>query len=309
MHIINRVIDLLPQHLQSDGCSQQTQQPGTAATCSPTMTSCFDATPGLPAYATHDTDTVAPPSRRELILRDLWQRMTEKYGVRWTSQHGADPATGSGQAWGDGLIGLTKGQILRVGVGACRGDWPPSLPEFRALCFALPPLPAIRREIADRTAERTPFGLLVSRYLDSWAYRHAGEDRAERMLREAYAEAERYVMDGGELPQVFAALPDHTDREPAPATPEVAEAVLAAMREMLDGAPPVAWRADRGRWVATLRTSGEREARASVSPPAAEGGPWRWVVMVAGDVVEAGEAADGEAGKVAAVRCASGVTA
>ena len=266
------------------------------------MISRSEAMPSPLAHPEHDPTTVAPPSRRETILRELWQLMTERYGVRWTSQHGADPATASGQAWGEGLIGLTKGQILRVGVGACRGDWPPSLLEFRALCLGLPPLPAIRRELADRTAERTPFGLLVARYLDSWAYRHASEDRADRMLREAYAEARDYVMAGGELPVVLPALPDDSDREPTPAKPEVVAEVLASMREMLDGAPPVRWREDRGRWVATVPTAAG-DARATVTPTG-EGGPWRWTVMLAGDVIDGGYEPNAETAKTAAMRCA-----
>jgi len=280
------------------------------------MTNCSEAPPAPPAYPTHQPATVAPPGRREAILRDLWAQMTAIYGHRWTSAHGTDAATGSGQVWGEGLLGLTKGQILRVGVGACRDGhgpadgWPPTLPQFRELCLGLPTIAEVRAELAQRDGQRTPFGLLVSRKMtDPWAYRQADARTAERMLGEAYAAARAHVLAGGELPVVLPALADDTDREPAPATPEVAAAALAAVREMLAAEPPVRWREDRGRWVATLRTAGEREARATVTPPTAEGGAWRWVVMIAGDVVEAGEAAGGEAGKEAAVRCAAGVAA
>jgi hypothetical protein len=241
--------------------------------------------------------------------------MAAIYGFRWTSAYGEDANTIAGREWAVGLATMTLDQIKR-GIDACNDGhgpedgWPPTLPQFRELCLGLPTVAEIRAEIAKRDGERSPFGLLVSRKMtDPWAYRQADARTSERMLAEAYAAARAHVLAGGELPVILPALPDQTDREPTPASPEVAAAALAAVREMLDGAPPVHWREDRGRWVATLRTAGDREARASVTPPAAEGGPWRWCVMVAGDVVEAGEVADGEAGKVAAVRCAAGVAA
>ncbi len=222
--------------------------------------------------------------------------------------------------WALALSTLTLEQI-RDGLDACNSgsiaegsdreiDWPPSTARFRAAALGIPSLAKVRAELASLEGERTPFGLLVSHKMpDPWAYRQADAGRADRMLGEAYDAARAHVLAGGELPVVLPALPDDTGRERREATPEVAAAALAAVREMLDGAPPVMWREDRGRWVATLRTAGDREARATVTPPAAEGGPWRWLVMVAGDVVEAGDVADGEAAKAAAVRCAAGVTA
>jgi hypothetical protein len=104
---------------------------------------------------------------------------------------------------------------------------------------------------------------------------------------------------------VLPALTDDTDREPVEATPEVA-AALAAVREMLDGAPPVRWREDRGRWVATLPTAAG-DARATVTPTG-EGGHWRWTLTIAGDVIDGGYEPDAEVAKEAAMRCAAEVT-
>lgn len=273
-------------------------------------TSRSDALPAPLAHQTAAPATAAPPGRRELILRELWGQMAAIYGHRWTSAYGADPATGAGQVWGEGMIGLTPRQI-RTGAAACRDGhgpadgWPPTLPQFRELCLGLPPLAEVRRELADRDGQRTPFGLQVARSIDMWAYRQADAHTADRMLREAYAAARAHVLDGGELPVVLPALTDDTDRERPEASPEVVAAALASVREMLDAEPPVTWRAIRGFWVATLRTV-QGEARATVTPPAAEGGPWRWCVMIAGDVVGAGQEFDGE---VAKVRCAAWVSA
>ena len=313
MHSPRHPADLLPASLLSSVSMPPTQPQDTSPECSRTMTARSDALPGPLAHPAHHPATVAPPGRREAILRELWGHMTAIYGHRWTSAYGADAATGAGQVWGEGMMGLTPRQI-RAGAAACRDGrgpadgWPPTLPQFRELCFGVPALAEVRRELSDRTAERTPFGLLVAQRLDSWAYRQASEDRADRLLRDAYAEAREHVLTGGDLPVVLPALPDDTDRDPVQATPEVASAALAAVREMLDGDPPVHWREDRGRWVATLPTAGGGEARATVTPTG-DGGPWRWVVMIAGDVVETGSAPDGEAGKEAAARCAAGVSA
>ncbi len=61
----------------------------------------------------------------------MWVAMTEMYGTRWTSQYGDEPLP----AWRAGLSDLSASQI-GAGIMACRNsgnEWPPSLPEFRAL--------------------------------------------------------------------------------------------------------------------------------------------------------------------------------
>lgn len=64
----------------------------------------------------------------------LWVLMTDLYGHKWTSVHGIEDASGT---WGKVLAGITPEQIA-VGAKACTvsGDpWPPSGPEFRAMCL------------------------------------------------------------------------------------------------------------------------------------------------------------------------------
>lgn len=63
---------------------------------------------------------------------ELWQRLTEMYGHRWTSQQGEDP----NDTWLRGLADVTPKQF-GAGLRACCNSgegWPPTLPEFRALC-------------------------------------------------------------------------------------------------------------------------------------------------------------------------------
>jgi hypothetical protein len=70
------------------------------------------------------------PSRDD--LDELWRRMARMYGHKWVSSYG-DRDDGT---WRAGLRGLAREQIVR-GLRRCAdsGDpWPPSLPEFRALC-------------------------------------------------------------------------------------------------------------------------------------------------------------------------------
>jgi hypothetical protein len=58
--------------------------------------------------------------------------MTEWYGHKWGSAFGAKPL----ESWGYGLAGLTDDE-LQHGLDSIRNRvelWPPSLPEFRAMC-------------------------------------------------------------------------------------------------------------------------------------------------------------------------------
>ena len=289
----------------------------------------------LPAYRNDSTSSDSPCEQQEglgdirtawgrvdheAVLARFWARMEAIYPQRWKSSVGADFRKAGGKAisapgmeWARALATLTLEQI-RIGLDACNSgaiaadgsgreiDWPPSTARFRAAALEIPPLSAIRAEFADRSAARSAFGLLVAERLDSWAHRQADARGAEELLRGAYTAARAFRLDGGALPVVMPALTDDSDRDPAPATPEKVAAALAEMRAELAGSPPVRWREDRGRWVSTLRTAGDREARATVVP---KDGQWRWWLMIAGDIVAEGLEPDGEAAKEAAVRRAA----
>lgn len=65
----------------------------------------------------------------------LWEKMTSTYGHRWISSYGeTDDGT-----WLNGLRGLLPDDLAK-GYGRMieqQYDWPPTLPEFRKLCFGL----------------------------------------------------------------------------------------------------------------------------------------------------------------------------
>ena len=71
-----------------------------------------------------------------LNIDNLWKKFTRIYGHKWVSNFGKmDDGT-----WLSGLSGLSPDQIV-FGIAQCinRGNpWPPSLPEFRSICFDLP---------------------------------------------------------------------------------------------------------------------------------------------------------------------------
>lgn len=79
-------------------------------------------------------------------MDQLWAWMTRFYGHKWTTTQGTSDQIfdelgkeqpGSG-AWAKALAGLSPKQ-LGAGLEACRlraDPWPPSAPEFRALCEA-----------------------------------------------------------------------------------------------------------------------------------------------------------------------------
>ena len=77
-----------------------------------------------------------PEPQPDDVMDDLNVRMTEIFGSKWTSQF----PRAALDTWAKGLADMTREQIGR-GVAACVSgamQWPPSLPEFRALCLTIP---------------------------------------------------------------------------------------------------------------------------------------------------------------------------
>lgn len=169
----------------------------------------------------------------------LWMAMADVYGHRWTSAYGTDPAQGAGATWARGLSGLTPEQVGQ-GVDACIASsepWPPTLPEFRGMCLGVPSFAFVRDDLTRAPEYRHRFTLLTWRGVDGYAYRQASQDRADRMLRDAYELAREHVMRGGGLPEQPAALVTQERREIRPAAPEVAQAAIAEARALLDAEP------------------------------------------------------------------------
>lgn len=72
-------------------------------------------------------------------MANLWRRMTELYGHKFTSAYGDEP----NDTWARALSHATGRQIAN-GLQACfkrEDNWPPTLPEFVEMCRprSLPP--------------------------------------------------------------------------------------------------------------------------------------------------------------------------
>lgn len=82
------------------------------------------------------------PLRMEL-LEKLWETMVETYGHRWTSSFGESPRPD--HAWAKHLTGINGRQIANGLAQLSELDndgWPPSAPQFRAMCLSVPGLPS-----------------------------------------------------------------------------------------------------------------------------------------------------------------------
>lgn len=173
----------------------------------------------------------AESARPALLPQDdadkLWLRMASRYGHAWVSQYGAQPDRFSGAEWRQTLAGLTHSQ-LRTGFEADRlrgAEWPPSSTSFRAMCLSVPTFATVQRDL--NAKDRSPFVMCVWGYLNSYAMRHASQDDAARMLRDAYNLAREYVIAGGALPEPVAAIEQAPPPPPKPADPEVVKRALA----------------------------------------------------------------------------------
>lgn len=85
-----------------------------------------------------------PEKLPQRLMDNLWIKMSEMYGHRWTSNFGvsADP----GHSWASVLKGIT-GQQIANGLNALvekadEFDWPPPANVFRAMCLQVKGLPS-----------------------------------------------------------------------------------------------------------------------------------------------------------------------
>jgi len=180
-------------------------------------------------------------------ISELWMRMIESYGHRWTSQYGEIPRPGDSnpamETWAKGLTGISP-RHMRLGLNKAvkNGDpWPPSLPAFRGFCrpqlsdFDLP-------EPSSAWAQaRSAMGGPNRR--QSWlhpalrlAARHARKGPSgshEKRFLAAYRHLCQRVFDGTPLTDP---LPDALLPSPEPpASPEEARRHLAQLKAMIHG--------------------------------------------------------------------------
>jgi hypothetical protein len=172
----------------------------------------------------------------EKLVRLLWQRMAEIYGHRWVSSYGDDAGKSTGKTWARGLAGLQPEQIAN-GIEAAlisAEPWPPTLPEFRAMCLSVPTFAGVRAAIDSKST--SPFVRQVWMYLDSYRFSRACQDLADRLLRSAYELAREHVMRGGALPQESAGELSAPAKEVrTPATDETVRKSMADIEAALGG--------------------------------------------------------------------------
>jgi len=172
------------------------------------------------------------------IIALLWVRMTQIYGHRWISAYGESSDGGAAHTWARGLAGIGQSGVAK-GVEAClcgAHEWPPTLPEFRAMCLGIPSIHIVIAEIY-RTGGATPsaFSRLVWQHIDAYRFRRISADDAEKDIRRAYDIAKAHVMAGGELPPDPVAMIERTQStySPPASSPEVALSALRQMAEVL----------------------------------------------------------------------------
>ena len=194
------------------------------------------------------TSTANTASGREAqpapVMRRLWQRMGAIYGHRWSSGYGEDAAKegSAGEVWAKGLAGLSAMQI-GAGISAAMASadpWPPTLPQFRALCLGIPSFATVAHQVARPAPEHSRFVRLVWQHIDAWRYKQSSGYEAEKILRGAYEIACEHVMRGGALPEPSLAVAQERRPPPRPARPEVAEAAMREITEKLRACEAVA---------------------------------------------------------------------
>lgn len=165
------------------------------------------------------------PSRR--TLRALWSKMAGIYGSRWTSAFGDacensdGELTDAGTLWQKGLGGLSRAELTHgISEALFSADpWPPTLPQFRAMCLGIPTLAAVRTLLAksdmQSRADR-PFFRLVWRFIDAHRLAEADVKAADKIVKDAYELARRYRMALGELPKAPVAEIGFDSEKPAP---------------------------------------------------------------------------------------------
>jgi len=181
------------------------------------------------------------PKPSQSLLDNFWVRMGALYGHTWTSQFGVHPDGLAADTWATALAGVTPSQVahgMREALAA-GGEFPPSAPRFRAMCFGIPSFAQTRLAVAAK--ECSPFVRQVWSNLDTYRFSRADQSHADRMLKDAYELARDHVMRGGELPPDPVAeieAPKATPRRPAP--PDVVRAACSQLEALLgpvEGAP------------------------------------------------------------------------
>lgn len=168
--------------------------------------------------------------------------MAARYGHAWTSQFGGDDSETGDAAlslavaeWSDSLAGLTD-SALRAGFRADmrRGErWPPSAPEFAAMCHGIPTLARVKHVLARVGPSRSRYTRLVWSLLDTFQFTRADAKHADKLLADAYELAKAHVLGGHPLPDEPSGAIEHKSEPKTPARPETVAAFFEQMHQAL----------------------------------------------------------------------------
>ena len=180
---------------------------------------------------------------RDVAMVRFWQRMAAIYGHKWVSAYGDAPfddagkMTIAGDTWQRGLAGVPESAIAAGLQAALMGSdgWPPTLPTFRSMCFDIPMMSIVRRELTCGDGQLSPFSMQVVTFLDHYRWKRSDEDKADRLLLDAYTEAVAYVVSGNPLPEILLAIESTSQPAHNPATPETVAEHFRKMSELLGG--------------------------------------------------------------------------
>lgn len=172
----------------------------------------------------------------------LWQRFADLFPFRWLSAVGEWSPTSTAVAeWRATLRGITARQ-LADGLDRLRRSgaaWPPSAPEFRALCLPAVPaeIEAFREAVlaADRWGAHQwshPVVYTAASIVGTWTLRTASANEARSEFRKAFAAASAR-WQAGEALVAPSAAPRIGKPEHRRAPDDVARASMDAIRREL----------------------------------------------------------------------------
>lgn len=139
-------------------------------------------------------------------MATLWLQMTRIYGHKWISAFG-DRDDGT---WLRGLRGLGPEELAHGLRKCCLSGhaWPPSLPQFRALCmpvmedFGLPGADQAYREVTDALGHweehqwSHPAVFHAAQEVGGWNMANLPESRSRTLFERAYEIVTRRVLEG-----------------------------------------------------------------------------------------------------------------
>lgn len=182
-------------------------------------------------------------------MERLFARMEDRYGKQWADSYGGFPRERVKRTWAADLADLSADE-LKIGLAACRDKiWPPTLPEFRALCCPTADAQRAWYEAQTQMPRRAQGFDQWSSPVVFWAAARMGQDLAgmnwprDRARWENALDVARGDLRHGRLPPD---IPPRRSALPAPAetwvAPQAARLNLEKIRAMLGiarkSAPP-----------------------------------------------------------------------